>query len=240
VEYGLRVAGIRRDERRRRAAEALAMVRLDGFAQRRPAQLSGGQRQRVALARAIVNEPSVLLLDEPLGALDLKLRQEMQIELKAIQRRIGITFLYVTHDQEEAMAMSDRIAIMNHGVIDQVGSPKDVYELPSTPFVAGFIGTSNVIVRNGRTQSVRPERLQLLPVSSSLPTDAIAEPGIVTDVVFLGMVTKIFIKLNGGDELVAIQTNDGTVPTSMPATPGDSILVVWRAADAFDLQIAVT
>jgi putative spermidine/putrescine transport system ATP-binding protein len=240
VEYGLRVAGIRRDERRRRATEALAMVRLDGFAQRRPAQLSGGQRQRVALARAIVNEPSVLLLDEPLGALDLKLRQEMQIELKAIQRRIGITFLYVTHDQEEAMAMSDRIAIMNHGVIDQVGSPKDVYELPSTPFVAGFIGTSNVIVRNGRTQSVRPERLQLLPASSSLPAGAIAEPGTVSDVVFLGMVTKIFIKLKSGDELVAVQTNDGAVPTSMPATPGDSILVVWRAADAFDLQIAVT
>jgi putative spermidine/putrescine transport system ATP-binding protein len=239
VEYGLRVAGIRRDERRRRAADALTMVRLDNFALRRPAQLSGGQRQRVALARAIVNEPSVLLLDEPLGALDLKLRQEMQIELKAIQRRIGITFLYVTHDQEEAMAMSDRIAIMNGGVIDQVGSPRDVYELPFTPFVAGFIGTSNVIIRNGRMQSIRPERVQLLPASSSPPTDVIVEPGTVTDVVFLGMVSKFFVKLNCGDELVAVQTNDGASTTLPPATIGDAILVFWRSADAFDLQTAV-
>jgi putative spermidine/putrescine transport system ATP-binding protein len=128
---------------------------------------------------------------------------------------------------------------MNGGVIDQVGSPRDVYELPSTPFVAGFIGTSNVIIRNGRMQSIRPERVQLLPASSSPPTDVIVEPGTVTDVVFLGMVSKFFVKLNCGDELVAVQTNDGTSTTLPPATIGDAILVFWRSADAFDLQTAV-
>src|SRR5580698_6243651 len=215
VEYGLRVAGIKRDERRRRADEALAMVRLEGFSERRPAQLSGGQRQRVALARAIVNEPSVLLLDEPLGALDLKLRQEMQTELKAIQRRIGITFLYVTHDQEEAMAMSDRIAIMNKGVIEQVGAPKEIYELPASPFVASFIGTSNVFVRNGRTQSLRPERLRLLATSSPVPAGSVAEAGTVSDVVYLGMVTRIYVHLESGDDMVAVRTNDDVAGDSL-------------------------
>jgi putative spermidine/putrescine transport system ATP-binding protein len=236
VEYGLRVAGTKRDERRRRADAALAMVRLEGFSERRPAQLSGGQRQRVALARAIVNEPSVLLLDEPLGALDLKLRQEMQTELKAIQRRIGITFLYVTHDQEEAMAMSDRIAIMNKGVIEQVGAPKDIYQLPATPFVASFIGTSNVIVREGRTQLIRPERLRLLPTSSMLPDGARGEPGTVSDVVYLGMVTRIFVHLDGGDDMVAVRTNDDTSSEAMAVAAGDRLLVSWRAEDAFELE----
>ena len=145
VEYGLKVKRVDRGERRTRAAEALRMVRLEGFESRKPAQLSGGQRQRVALARALVNQPSVLLLDEPLGALDLKLRQEMQIELKAIQQRVGLTFIYVTHDQEEALTMSDRLAVMNAGRIEQVGTPAEVYEEPRTPFVAGFVGTSNML-----------------------------------------------------------------------------------------------
>jgi putative spermidine/putrescine transport system ATP-binding protein len=236
VEYGLRVAGTKRDERRRRADAALAMVRLEGFSGRRPAQLSGGQRQRVALARAIVNEPSVLLLDEPLGALDLKLRQEMQTELKAIQRRIGITFLYVTHDQEEAMAMSDRIAIMNQGVIEQVGTPKEIYELPASPFVARFIGTSNVIVRDGRTQSLRPERLRLLSASSSVPEGARAEAGTVGDVVFLGMVTRIYVHLDGGDDMVAVRTNDDAAGDSLEVRTGDRLLVSWRPEDAFELE----
>ena len=239
VEYGLRVSGVKRDERRRRASDALAMVRLEGFAERRPAQLSGGQRQRVALARAIVNEPKVLLLDEPLGALDLKLRQEMQTELKAIQRRIGITFIYVTHDQEEAMAMSDRIAIMNKGVIEQVGSPKEVYELPTTAFVAGFIGTSNVIQRHGRSQSLRPERLVLLTTSAVPPDGAHAEPGTVTNVVYLGMVTRVIVQLDGGDNLVAVQTNDGAATESPAVEPGDRIQVAWQPADAFDLESAL-
>ncbi len=239
VEYGLRVSGVKRDARRRRANEALAMVRLEGFGERRPAQLSGGQRQRVALARAIVNEPSVLLLDEPLGALDLKLRQEMQTELKAIQRRIGITFLYVTHDQEEAMAMSDRIAIMNKGVIEQIGSPKEVYELPATAFVASFIGTSNVIERDGRSQSLRPERLIILTASEAAPVGSHAEPGAVTDVVYLGMVTRVFVHLDSGDDLVAVQTNDGSSIASTVANPGDRVQVAWRPADAFDLDTAL-
>jgi len=236
VEYGLRVSRVRRDERRRRANEALAMVRLEGFAERRPAQLSGGQRQRVALARAIVNEPSVLLLDEPLGALDLKLRQEMQTELKAIQRRIGITFLYVTHDQEEAMAMSDRIAIMNQGVIEQVGSPREVYQLPATAFVASFIGTSNVIVREGRAQSLRPERLQLLAIGAEAPGGTVVEPGTVDDVVYLGMVTRIHVHLDGGDDVVVVQTNDASSTISPVVQSGERIQVSWRREDAFELE----
>ena len=144
VEYGLRVKRVPRAERRRRAGEALEMVRLADLGKRKPGELSGGQRQRVALARALVNRPRVLLLDEPLGALDLKLRQEMQIELKHIQESVGITFLYVTHDQEEALTMSDRIAVFNDGRIEQIGTPAEVYERPATPFVAGFVGTSNL------------------------------------------------------------------------------------------------
>src|SRR5258706_12035913 len=145
VAYGLTVRKVPKAERERRVGEAMAMVRLTGYERRKPAQLSGGQRQRVALARALVNRPRVLLLDEPLGALDLKLREEMQLELKAIQQEVGITFIYVTHDQQEALTMSDRLAVFNRGRIEQVGSPADVYERPATPFVAGFVGTSNIL-----------------------------------------------------------------------------------------------
>ena len=161
VEYGLRVKKVPKDERRQKATEALAMVRLEGYGDRKPGQLSGGQRQRVALARAIVNTPRALLLDEPLGALDLKLRQELQIELKQIQQELGMTFIYVTHDQEEALTMSDRIAVFNQGKIEQVGTPAEMYEHPATPFVAGFIGTSNILERGGRTFTVRPEKIRL-------------------------------------------------------------------------------
>src|SRR5215472_2207541 len=162
IQYGLRVRGMGKAERIGRARRALDMVRLTGLGERKPAQLSGGQRQRVALARAIVNEPQVLLLDEPLGALDLKLRQEMQLELLRVQREVGITFIYVTHDQEEALTMSDRIAVLNHGSIEQIGGPVEVYEQPRTPFVAGFIGVSNLIERDGHTITVRPEKLVLI------------------------------------------------------------------------------
>ena len=236
VEYGLRVAGVSRVKRRERAREALAMVQLENLAGRRPAQLSGGQRQRVALARAIVNEPSVLLLDEPLGALDLKLRQEMQTELKAIQRRIGITFLYVTHDQEEAMAMSDRIAVMNGGVIEQVGSPREIYELPSSAFVAGFIGTSNVLVRGGRTLTLRPERLGLQPDATSVAPEHVGESGTVTDVVYLGMVTRFVVRLDAGEQLVAVRTNDSATPTYSALETGERVIVTWRPRDAFQLE----
>ena len=149
VEYGLRVAGVAKAERGQARDEALEMVRLPGYGDRKPGELSGGQRQRVALARAIVNRPRVLLLDEPLGALDLKLREQMQVELKTIQGEVGITFIYVTHDQDEALTMSDRIAVFNEGRIEQVGTPVELYEQPATEFVAGFVGVSNVLERDG-------------------------------------------------------------------------------------------
>jgi putative spermidine/putrescine transport system ATP-binding protein len=159
VEYGLRIHKVDRARRRERAAATLAMVGLEGLGDRKPSQLSGGQRQRVALARAIINEPAVLLLDEPLGALDLKLRQGMQLELKRIQREVGITFVYVTHDQEEALTMSDRVAVFNNGLIEQVGAPVEIYDRPTTEFVAGFVGVSNLIERDGRRLTIRPERI---------------------------------------------------------------------------------
>ena len=161
VGYGLKVKGVKRSERASQVREVLRMVRLDGYGARKPVQLSGGQRQRVALARSIVNRPKVLLLDEPLGALDLKLRQEMQVFLKALQQDLGMTFLYVTHDQEEALTMSDHVAVFNEGRIEQVGSPREIYERPATEFVAGFVGTSNILERDGRRFSVRPERIDL-------------------------------------------------------------------------------
>ena len=167
VEYGLMVKKVKKGERRQRAQAALEMVRLGSYGSRKPSQLSGGQRQRVALARAIVNRPKVLLLDEPLGALDLKLRQEMQIELKSIQREVGITFVYVTHDQEEALTMSDRLAVFNEGRIEQIGPPAEVYEHPQSEFIAGFVGVSNVIERDGRRYTVRPEKIDLLMTDGS-------------------------------------------------------------------------
>jgi putative spermidine/putrescine transport system ATP-binding protein len=231
VEYGLRVRKVARADRRERAQRALDMVQLQGLERRRPAQLSGGQRQRVALARAIVNEPAVLLLDEPLGALDLKLRQEMQIELKAIQRRVGITFIYVTHDQEEAMAMSDRIAIMNGGLIEQIGAPRDVYEHPATPFVARFIGTSNILDRGGQRWSLRPERLRLSPLDAPVTNDERA-PGQIRDVVYLGMMTRYVVHLDSGDDLVVVHTNEGTDALSARFAPGDRVMVTWHEQDA--------
>ena len=167
VAYGLKVSGVDKAERARRRDEALEMVRLPGYAERRPGELSGGQRQRVALARAIVNRPKVLLLDEPLGALDLKLREQMQVELKTIQGEVGITFVYVTHDQDEALTMSDRIAVFNDGRIEQVSPPQELYERPRNEFVAGFVGVSNVIERDGKRLTIRPEKVQLLEPGAS-------------------------------------------------------------------------
>ena len=207
VEYGLRVKKVPREDRRERAAGALDMVQLSGFGPRKPSQLSGGQRQRVALARALVNRPKVLLLDEPLCALDLKLRQAMQIELKEIQQQVGLTFIYVTHDQEEALTMSDRIAVMSNGRIEQVGPPIEVYEQPATDFVAGFIGVSNLLERGGRHFTVRPEKIRILADGEAAEPGAHVESGRIRDVVYVGMVTRYIVVLDEGGELAVIRQN---------------------------------
>jgi putative spermidine/putrescine transport system ATP-binding protein len=231
VEYGLRVKRVGRAERRRRAEEALGVVQLAGYEQRRIGQLSGGQRQRVALARALVNRPRVLLLDEPLGALDLKLRQQLQIELKQLQQELGITFVYVTHDQEEALTMSDRIAVFNGGRIEQVGSPADVYEHPSTAFVAGFIGTSNVLDRDGRSFTVRPEKIRLLAADAGH-----GEPGTVRAAVYLGPITRYVVGLERGGELSVIQQNLETSSRDVREMEGRSVRLEWRPEAEFAIK----
>jgi putative spermidine/putrescine transport system ATP-binding protein len=224
VGYGLRVRKVPREERRRRVGEALEMVRLPGLGGRRPAQLSGGQRQRVALARAIVNRPQVLLLDEPLGALDLKLRQEMQVELKRIQQEVGITFVYVTHDQEEALTMSDRLAVFNHGRIEQVGAPAEVYERPDSEFIAGFVGVSNVLERGGRRFTIRPEKVRLLEG----PHDGLhTEAGVVRDVAYAGMVTRYLVELRQGGELHVVRQNLETTSSQALEQQGREVTVGW-------------
>ena len=236
VEYGLKIRKIAKPQRRARAERVLEMVRLEGLGGRKPLQLSGGQRQRVALARAIVNEPEVLLLDEPLGALDLKLRQEMQTELKRIQREVGITFIYVTHDQEEALTMSDRIAVMSSGRIEQIGSPIEVYERPATEFVAGFIGVSNLIDRDGHRLTVRPEKVHLLlEDSDSAPAGAHVESGVVDEVVYLGVVTRYRVSLDGGGQLVAVRQNLETAAAEALEARGRRVKVAWHPNQAFQI-----
>ena len=240
VAYGLRVAKVGRAERTARARSALEMVQLTGFESRRPAQLSGGQRQRVALARAIVNEPGVLLLDEPLGALDLKLRQEMQIELKAIQRRVGITFVYVTHDQEEALTMSDRVAVLDHGVIQQVDTPFRIYEYPASEFVASFIGVSNLLERDGRRITVRPEKIHLVAADEAPPGGAHLEPGTISEVIYLGMVTRFVVALDAGGTLTAVRQNWETQAEDVVALRGGRVTVAWEPDQAYEISAAVT
>jgi putative spermidine/putrescine transport system ATP-binding protein len=234
IEYGLRVKHIPKPRRKQQVTAALEMVRLPGLGGRKPSQLSGGQRQRVALARAIVNEPQVLLLDEPLGALDLKLRQEMQLELLRVQREVGITFIYVTHDQEEALTMSDRIAVMHNGGIEQVGTPVEVYEHPRTAFVAGFIGVSNLIERGGHQITVRPEKITLLTGHDQAPPDTHVETGQVSDVIYVGVLTRYVVVLDAGGQLVVSRQN--TVEGGAGAvTKGSEVRVAWRAAQAFTI-----
>jgi putative spermidine/putrescine transport system ATP-binding protein len=224
VGYGLRVSKVPRDERSRRVDDALEMVRLPGLGGRKPAQLSGGQRQRVALARAIVNRPQVLLLDEPLGALDLKLRQEMQVELKRIQQEVGITFVYVTHDQEEALTMSDRLAVFKEGRIEQVGAPAEVYEHPESEFIAGFVGVSNVLERSGRRFTIRPEKIRLLDG----PHDGLhTEAGVVRDVAYVGMVTRYLVDLEQGGELQVVHQNLETTSSQALEQQGREVTVGW-------------
>ena len=260
IGYGLQVRHVPRAARRERVARALEMVRLPGLGKRKPSQLSGGQRQRVALARAIVNEPQVLLLDEPLGALDLKLRQEMQLELLRVQREVGITFVYVTHDQEEALTMSDRIAVLNHGRIEQIGTPIEVYERPRTAFVAGFIGVSNLIERDGRRVTVRPEKITLLADGQPDPPGAHVEAGRVRDVIYAGVLTRYVVELEAGGVLVVSRQNaeapalpvDGPGDGSGPGPGsgsgssgddkggagvgrGDRVRIAWRPDQAFTI-----
>jgi putative spermidine/putrescine transport system ATP-binding protein len=231
IEYGLRVRRVARPQRRDRVTRALEMVRLAGLGGRKPAQLSGGQRQRVALARAIVNEPEVLLLDEPLGALDLKLRQEMQLELLRVQREVGITFIYVTHDQEEALTMSDRIAVLSQGRIEQVGDPIEVYERPATSFVAGFIGISNLVEREGALITVRPEKIILLPDGAAEPAASHVEAGVIREVSYAGVLTRYIVGLDSGGELVVARQN-ATAPAGSHEGRGTRVRIAWRPDQA--------
>ncbi|MFD8211086.1 ABC transporter ATP-binding protein [Streptomyces sp. NPDC059695] len=241
VAYGLKVRGVPRAERLVRARAALVQVGLDGLGRRRPAELSGGQRQRVALARALVGRPRVLLLDEPLGALDLKLRERMQVELKAIQREVGITFVFVTHDQEEALTMSDRIAVFHQGRIEQVAAPAEIYEHPATPFVAGFVGTSNLlrgdaarrVVGAPGTYSIRPEKIRILS-DHKAPGDPghATVAGTVAEVVYLGDSTRFLVDLDGGGRLTALQQNLETSSADLAAFRGARIGLQWHPSHA--------
>jgi len=231
VEYGMKVARVSRDKRAKRSDEALEMVRLPGYADRKPGELSGGQRQRVALARAIVNRPKVLLLDEPLGALDLKLREEMQTELKAIQGEVGITFVYVTHDQDEALTMSDRIAVFNDGRIEQVSAPLELYERPANEFVASFVGVSNLIERDGERMTIRPEKIELL--APDAPRDNLhTETGRVVDVAYAGSVTRFTVQLDSGEKLQLVRQNVESASSGALPGQGNEVLVGWRPEHA--------
>jgi putative spermidine/putrescine transport system ATP-binding protein len=239
VAYGLRVKGVPRGERRRRVDEILKIVRLPAVGKRKPVELSGGQRQRIALARALVNSPKVLLLDEPLGALDLKLRQEMQIELKRIQREVsevGITFLYVTHDQEEALTMSDRLAVFNEGSIEQIGTPAQVYERPATEFVAGFIGVSNILDRDGRRFTVRPEKIQMLELGDEPARGDTVESGRIRDVVYVGMFTRYVVELDSGGELTVVRQNLETSSQEALESRGKRVRLEWRPEHTFEIE----
>jgi putative spermidine/putrescine transport system ATP-binding protein len=222
IEYGLKVKGVAKEECSARALEALKQVRLEGYGERKPSQLSGGQRQRVALARALVNRPSVLLLDEPLGALDLKLREQMQIELKELQREVGITFIFVTHDQEEALTMSDRIAVFNNGKIEQLGTPREIYENPVSSFVSEFVGQTNKIVIDGTRINIRPESVS---VSKSKASGNRSLPGNLRDVIFVGAITRYLVDTNCGPVISVVPEGDLKV--------GDPVTVSWEKEKEF-------
>ena len=237
VAYGLKIRKVPKAERLQQARKALADVRLESFGKRRPSQLSGGQRQRVALARALVGRPRLLLLDEPLGALDLKLREQMQVELKALQREVGITFVFVTHDQEEALTMSDRIAVFNQGRIEQVGTPAEIYERPATAFVASFVGTSNLldgdvaqrVVGSPGTFSIRPEKIQVLKESALADEpEHSTVTGTVADVVYLGDAARFLVDLDGGGRLTALQQNLETSSEDVAAYRGARVRLQWH------------
>jgi putative spermidine/putrescine transport system ATP-binding protein len=235
VAYGPRVRGQRKEDWQRRALEMLELVQLGHFAERRPSQLSGGQRQRVSLARALINQPRVLLLDEPLGALDLKLREQMQVELKALQRQLGITFVYVTHDQGEALSMSDRLAVFSHGRIEQIGSPAQIYEHPATAFVAGFVGVSNVcegplaqrLSGSPAPFAIRPEKVRFCPRTEQTPAGWVHVDGTIESVVYLGAATRYLVALQGGG-IITVLTQNADDRDAGPAA-GDPVRLRWMA-----------
>jgi putative spermidine/putrescine transport system ATP-binding protein len=238
IAYGLMVKKVPKVERQKRAAEMLELVHLSGLERRKPSQLSGGQRQRVALARALINRPKVLLLDEPLGALDLKLRQQMQIELKAIQHEVGITFIFVTHDQEEALTMSDRIAVFDIGRIEQVGTPAELYEHPRTPFVASFVGISNIlsgeaaaaITGSDRPFSVRPEKIRLGSPEGDIPAGMCTVAGEIQDVVYAGMHTRYTVRLDSGGEMVVVEQNLDVTSQDVRLAQGRRVRLAWLSS----------
>jgi putative spermidine/putrescine transport system ATP-binding protein len=240
VAYGLRVKGVGQGERAQRADEALNMVRLQGLGSRKPIQLSGGQRQRVALARALVNRPAVLLLDEPLGALDLKLRQEMQSELKRIQAEIGeaITFIYVTHDQEEALTMSDRVGVFSAGRLEQIGTPGEIYEHPVNEFVADFVGTSNIVTRDGARYTIRPEKIGVVAEGDPVGPDTQTATGTVREVIYLGAVTRYVVDLDDGATLSVLRQNLDTTAADALTQRGRRWRLTWRTDQMSALKAA--
>jgi len=236
IAYGLMIRKVEKPERMKRVDEMLELVQLSGFASRKPSQLSGGQRQRVALGRALINHPKVLLLDEPLGALDLKLRQQMQVELKSIQKRVGITFIFVTHDQEEALTMSDRIAVFSQGKIEQIGTPADIYERPASTFVAGFVGTSNLvsgevakrITGSEQMFSIRPEKIHLDAGNNKPENEMLSIDGVIRDVVYLGLFTRYLVEIEGGSDLVVIEQNLKTTSMDVLSARGQKVRLQWH------------
>ena len=244
VAFGLRRRGIK--SVKKQVEDMLDLVQLGEQARKKPHQLSGGQQQRVAVARALINHPKVLLLDEPLGALDLKLRREMQVELKQIQREVGITFVFVTHDQEEALTMSDRIAVMRDGRIEQLGTPAEVYERPATPFVAGFVGTSNLLegaaaetlVGEAGVFTVRPEKIHVAAVDAAVPAGHRSAVGSVNDVAYVGPVTRLTVELDAGPTLVVLQQNLSVTSSEVAALAGTRVRLLWQPAHTFRLSPA--
>jgi putative spermidine/putrescine transport system ATP-binding protein len=241
VAYGLRVRRVGKAQRLAKAAQTLALVKLESLAARRPNQLSGGQRQRVALARALINEPKVLLLDEPLGALDLKLREEMQIELKSLQRELGITFVYVTHDQGEALSMSDRVAVFNHGRVEQIDTPRRLYDAPRTAFVARFVGSSNVIAGalarsltgNDAPFAIRAEKISMTSNTAPQPADAMLCPGRVLDVQYHGADSRFQVQAASGD-IITVARGESTEFEAIER--GSDIHLSWSRRDMVSLE----
>lgn len=226
IEYGLRAKKVPKEERREKALKALEQVRLSGYENRKPSQLSGGQRQRVALARALVNRPSVLLLDEPLGALDLKLRQQMQIELKELQREVGITFIFVTHDQEEALTMSDRIAVFDKGKIQQLDKPAAIYEKPKNEFVAGFVGVSNLI-SGAAAEKLLGKKGTFTVRSEKIRIEGKGAAGVIREVEYLGPATRFLVELDAGVQLVVLQQNSEQSAVDVESLRGKKISLSW-------------